>query len=93
MVGTPGVVDLLRDAALAVVLHEAGEKRLTELNVPAEGVVVVVMGPEGGISDEELEAFASVGAQPTRLGSTVLRTSTAGVAAAAALLSRTRRWS
>jgi 16S rRNA (uracil1498-N3)-methyltransferase len=92
-VGTPGVVDLLRDAALAVVLHEAGEKPLTDLEVPAEGDLVVVVGPEGGISHEELEAFASVGAEPTRLGRTVLRTSTAGVAAAAALLSRTPRWS
>jgi 16S rRNA (uracil1498-N3)-methyltransferase len=51
-----------------------------------------VVGPEGGISDDELEAFASVGAEPLRMGSSVLRTSTAGVAASAALLSRTSRW-
>jgi 16S rRNA (uracil1498-N3)-methyltransferase len=93
MVGTPDVVNLLRDAALAVVLHEAGKRPLADLEVPAEGDVVVVVGPEGGISDEELEAFAAVGAEPLRLGSSVLRTSTAGVAAAAALLSRTPRWS
>lgn len=93
MVGTSDVVDLLRDASLAVVLHEAGRSPLTALDVPAEGDVVVVVGPEGGISDEELEAFAAVGAEPLRLGRSVLRTSTAGVAAAAALLSRTQRWS
>lgn len=52
----------------------------------------MVVGPEGGISDEELAAFAEAGARPLRLGSSVLRTSTAGVAAAAALLSRTPRW-
>jgi 16S rRNA (uracil1498-N3)-methyltransferase len=92
MVGTPDVVTLLRDAALAVVLHEAGRRPLADLEVPAEGDVVVVVGPEGGISDEELEAFAAVGAEPLRLGTSVLRTSTAGVAAAAALLSRTPRW-
>jgi 16S rRNA (uracil1498-N3)-methyltransferase len=92
MVGTPDVVALLRDAALAVVLHEAGKRPLADLEVPAEGDVVVVVGPEGGISDEELEAFAAVGAEPLRLGRSVLRTSTAGVAAAAALLSRTPRW-
>ena len=90
---TSDVVRLLRDAALAVVLHEAGTQPLANLQVPAEGDVVVVVGPEGGISDEELEAFAAVGAEPVRLGRTVLRTSTAGVAAAAALLSRTSRWS
>jgi 16S rRNA (uracil1498-N3)-methyltransferase len=92
MVRTPDVVDLLRDAALAVVLHESGSKPLGRLDVPAEGDVVVVVGPEGGISDEELAAFAEAGAEPVRLGSSVLRTSTAGVAAAAALLSRTSRW-
>ncbi|HLN77276.1 MAG TPA: 16S rRNA (uracil(1498)-N(3))-methyltransferase [Nocardioidaceae bacterium] len=89
---TSDVVVLLRDAAMAVVLHEAGTMPLAGLEVPAEGDVVVVVGPEGGISHEELEAFAAVGAEPLRLGRSVLRTSTAGVAAAAALLSRTRRW-
>jgi 16S rRNA (uracil1498-N3)-methyltransferase len=92
MAGTPDVVDLLHDAALAVVLHEAGTRPLATLDVPADGDVVVVVGPEGGISDEELEAFASAGAQTVRMGRSVLRTSTAGVAAAAALLSRTPRW-
>jgi 16S rRNA (uracil1498-N3)-methyltransferase len=92
LAGTSDVVALLRDAALAVVLHEAGRQPLAALEVPADGDVVVVVGPEGGISDEELAAFAKVGAEPLRLGTSVLRTSTAGVAAAAALLSRTPRW-
>ena len=51
---------------------------------------MIVVGPEGGISDEELAAFAAVGAEPVRMGTSVLRTSTAGVAATAALLARTR---
>jgi 16S rRNA (uracil1498-N3)-methyltransferase len=93
MVRTPDVVDLLRDAALAVVLHEGGTEPLAALDVPAQGDIVIVVGPEGGISDEELAAFAEAGAEPLRLGRSVLRTSTAGVAAAAALLSRTLRWS
>ena len=93
MVRTPDVVALLRDAALSVVLHETGTDPLAAVEVPAEGDVVVVVGPEGGISDDELTAFAEVGGRPLRLGSSVLRTSTAGVAAAAVLLSRTKRWS
>ncbi len=92
MAGTADVVGLLRDAALSVVLHEAGTRPLASLDVPAEGDLVVVVGPEGGISDEELAAFAAAGAEPLRMGRSVLRTSTAGVAAAAALLSRTPRW-
>lgn len=89
---TDDVVALLREAAVPVVLHEAASGPLADLPVPGRGEIVVVVGPEGGISDEELAAFAGVGAEPVRLGSSVLRTSTAGVAAVAALLSRTPRW-
>ena len=54
--------------------------------------MLVVVGPEGGIAPEELAALTAAGAVSVRLGSEVLRTSTAGVAAVAALLSRTPRW-
>ncbi len=81
---------LLRGASVPVVLHEAASGPLADLPVPGRGEIVIVVGPEGGISDEELEAFSAVGAEPVRLGSSVLRTSTAGVAATAALLARTR---
>ena len=66
---------------------------LAALAVPAAGAVVVVVGPEGGLTDDEVAAFVAAGATLVRLGAEVLRTSTAGVAAAAALLSRTPRWS
>jgi 16S rRNA (uracil1498-N3)-methyltransferase len=90
LVTTEDVVGLLRDASVPVVLHEAASGPLADLPVPGRGEIVIVVGPEGGISDEELEAFSAVGAEPVRLGSSVLRSSTAGVAATAALLSRTR---
>jgi 16S rRNA (uracil1498-N3)-methyltransferase len=90
MVTTTEVVDLLREASVPVVLHEAASGPLADLPVPGRGEIVIVVGPEGGISDEELAAFAEVGAEPVRLGTSVLRTSTAGVAATAALLARTR---
>ncbi len=90
VVSTPQVVELLRDASVPVVLHEAASGPLADLPVPGRGEIVIVVGPEGGISDDELAAFATVGAEPVRLGSSVLRTSTAGVAATAALLARTR---
>jgi 16S rRNA (uracil1498-N3)-methyltransferase len=90
VVSTDDVVGLLRDASVPVVLHEAASGPLADLPVPGRGEIVIVVGPEGGISDDELDAFAAVGAEPVRLGSSVLRTSTAGVAATAALLARTR---
>lgn len=90
--GTAEVADLLARASVRVVLHEAASGPLANVPVPGRGEIVIVVGPEGGITDDELAAFAQVGAEPLRLGSSVLRSSTAGVAAAAALLARTPRW-
>lgn len=90
LASTAQVVELIAAADLAVVLHESAELPLAELSFDGVTTIVVVVGPEGGISDEELELFAA--ARVVRLGSSVLRTSTAGVAAVAALLSRTPRW-
>jgi 16S rRNA (uracil1498-N3)-methyltransferase len=92
LASTADVVRLLAAADLAVVLHEDATEPLATLPVPAAGRILVVVGPEGGLAPEELESFAAAGAVPVRLGSEVLRTSTAGVAAVAALLARTARW-
>jgi 16S rRNA (uracil1498-N3)-methyltransferase len=89
---TDDVVGLVREAALAVVLHEEAGASLAALEVPASGRIVVVVGPEGGLTDAEIAAFGEAGAQSVRLGDEVLRTSTAGLAAVSALLSRTSRW-
>lgn len=92
LAGTDEVAGLLRAAALGVVLHEAATGALATLTVPTAGDVVLVVGPEGGIDDSELAAFAAAGAATARLGPSVLRTSTAGTVAAAVLLARTPRW-
>ncbi len=92
LASTEDVVRLLSRASVRVVLHEAASGPLADVPVPGRGEIVVVVGPEGGITDEELEAFSAVGAEPLRMGSSVLRSSTAGVAAVAALLARTPRW-
>jgi 16S rRNA (uracil1498-N3)-methyltransferase len=89
---TRQIVQLLSGAAFGAVLHEAGGEPLARAPLPAEGDIVLVVGPEGGIAPEELDAFAGAGARPYRLGPSVLRTSTAGVAATALLLTRTGRW-
>lgn len=83
----------LRSATIALVLHETAQQPLAELPLPAGGDVVLVVGPEGGISPEELDAFTAAGGLPCRLGPGVLRTSTAGAAALAALSVRLGRWS
>jgi 16S rRNA (uracil1498-N3)-methyltransferase len=87
---TREVCGLLGDADLAVVLHEQARRPLAELDIPRTGTVVVIVGPEGGLTDGEVVAFRAAGAQAVRLGPEVLRTSTAGAAALAALSMRTR---
>jgi 16S rRNA (uracil1498-N3)-methyltransferase len=90
---TGEVAALLRTATLGVVLHETANRPLTSLTFPSDGEIVLVVGPEGGVADDELAAFAAAGGVVCRLGDTVLRTSTAGVAGAAVLLARCGRWS
>jgi 16S rRNA (uracil1498-N3)-methyltransferase len=60
------------------------------MELPTGGDVVLVVGPEGGIAPAELDAFTAAGASVCRLGDTVLRTSTAGVAALSVLSTATR---
>ncbi len=78
-----------------LVLHPRGERKLSqwcrELQSP-QGECVVVIGPEGGMSDAELTALASAGAEVLQLGDTVLRTSSAGPAALVLLNQALQRW-
>jgi 16S rRNA (uracil1498-N3)-methyltransferase len=87
---TRQVCGLLADVDLALVLHEQARQPFSKIDVPRSGTVAVVVGPEGGLTDGEVVAFRAAGAQSVRLGTEVLRTSTAGAAALAALSVRTR---
>ncbi|MFG2571443.1 16S rRNA (uracil(1498)-N(3))-methyltransferase [Streptomyces sp. NPDC048481] len=93
---TKQVAALLARADFAAVLHEDRDypsAALATAELPASGEIVLVVGPEGGVSPEELTLFEEAGAKAHRLGRSVLRTSTAGTAATALLLGRTGRWS
>jgi 16S rRNA (uracil1498-N3)-methyltransferase len=87
------VVQLIGKAACAIVLEPGAAASLGRLSLPESGDLLVVVGPEGGITGEESAAFGTAGAIACRLGPTVLRTSTAGTVAAAILLTRSGRWS
>jgi 16S rRNA (uracil1498-N3)-methyltransferase len=74
------------------VLHESAERGLVDVALPEGGDVLLVVGPEGGITDAELATLAAAGALPVRLGPTVLRASSAAAVALGALGALTRRW-
>jgi 16S rRNA (uracil1498-N3)-methyltransferase len=98
-VDTTGLVGVVRrivgGGGVALVLHEAAGRPMDAVDLPwgdGEAEVLVVVGPEGGIAEEELCALEEAGAVTVRLGPHVLRTSTAGPVALALLAQRLGRW-
>ena len=88
---TSDVAARVTRAALGLVLDEAATEPLAAVELPIAGDVVVVVGPEGGISDAELAELVAAGGRAVRLGPEVLRSSTAGPAALA-VLAASLRW-
>ncbi|MDI2097934.1 16S rRNA (uracil(1498)-N(3))-methyltransferase [Ruicaihuangia caeni] len=74
-----------------VVLEPTASASIDDVQPDGRDLALVV-GPEGGISPDELRTLAEAGAEFARLGRHVLRTSTAGPAAIAALSGRLGRW-
>jgi 16S rRNA (uracil1498-N3)-methyltransferase len=89
---TEDVLARIRAVDSSLVLDEGAGNPLSTVDLPHAGSVLLVVGPEGGVAPEELAAFEAAGARPVRLGAEILRTSTAGVAAVAALSVRLGRW-
>jgi 16S rRNA (uracil1498-N3)-methyltransferase len=97
----PVVEDPVTTAALArrvaavaatLVLHEGAAEPLGAVDLPVSGDLLLVVGPEGGITDDEIGALVAAGARPVRLGTEVLRASTAAAVALGALGVLTGRW-
>lgn len=85
------VLCALADEARMLVLDPLAGVSLSAVQPDGRDLVVVV-GPEGGISDTELEQFTRAGAERVSLGAPILRTSTAGPAAVAVLNTALGRW-
>lgn len=96
LVSTPELVKRICDdvtaGAVVLALHESAVARLTELPVAQADSLMLIVGPEGGIADDEIAALAAAGATAVRLGPTVLRTSSAAAVALGALGVLTPRW-
>ncbi len=82
------------DDAVVLVLHESADSGLSARGelLSAASSVVLIVGPEGGVADDELGILTDAGAVAVRLGPTVLRTSSAAAVALGALGVLTDRW-
>jgi len=93
-----GVLDAKKIAAeianydLAIVLHESAVDKLSEVLTAGVKKVLVIIGPEGGLTDEELELFASAGAKVVHMGRPVFRSAHAGMAALSGLNAALKIW-
>jgi 16S rRNA (uracil1498-N3)-methyltransferase len=90
---TDQICALIKQSSCTVVFHESASSGLSELKLPL-GIsdVVIIIGPEGGITDEELTRFTDAGAMLSRLGRPVLRSAHAGIAAVSALCAKLQVW-
>jgi len=61
-----------------IVMHEKSTRPISQCPVPSAGKVLIVIGPEGGLTDEEVSTLEEAGGMTYLMGPTVLRTSTAG---------------
>jgi 16S rRNA (uracil1498-N3)-methyltransferase len=93
-----GVLDAKKIAAeipnydLAIVFHESAQFKLTEVVKPGIKKVLAIIGPEGGITDEELAIFTAAGAQVALLGRPIFRSAHAGMAALSGLNAALNIW-
>jgi 16S rRNA (uracil1498-N3)-methyltransferase len=90
---TPDVAELVGAASLAILLDPGAPAGLAGVALPGSGDIVLIVGPEGGVSPAESGVLADAGAVSARLGPSVLRASSAGAVAAALTLSGCGRWS
>ena len=89
---TQDIVDEIAKVDLALVFHESATMTISQVVSPGAQKVAIIIGPEGGLTDEELETFAGAGAKVVLMGRPILRSAHAGLAALAAVNTALSVW-
>jgi 16S rRNA (uracil1498-N3)-methyltransferase len=89
---TNAVVDQIAHADLAIVFHESATMKLSQVLAPGCKKVVIIIGPEGGLTDDEIDTFAAAGAKVALMGRPILRSAHAGLAALSAVNTALSVW-
>lgn len=88
---TKQLIERLKSFDLVLILEPSAKSSIAEVDFPT-GQITLVVGPEGGISQEELDLFEAAGFTQVKMGSGVLRTSTAGLAAISYIAGKSGLW-
>ena len=86
------VIDEIAKSDLVIVFHESATQKVSELVQPGAQKVAIIIGPEGGLTDEEVDLFAASGAKVALMGRPVLRSAHAGLAALSAVNTALSVW-
>ena len=89
---TENIIDEIAKADCAIVLHEAALLAVSKVVVPGAKKIAIIIGPEGGLTDDEVDTFAAAGAKVALLGRPVLRSAHAGLAALSAVNTALSVW-
>jgi 16S rRNA (uracil1498-N3)-methyltransferase len=89
---TENIIDEIAKADCAIVLHEAALLPVSKVVIPGAKKIAIIIGPEGGLTDGEVDTFAAAGAKVALLGRPVLRSAHAGLAALSAVNTALSVW-
>jgi len=89
---TANIIDEIAKVDLAIVFHESATLKLSQVLVPGFKRVAIIIGPEGGLTEDEIDTFASAGAKVALMGRPILRSAHAGLAALSAVNTALSVW-
>jgi len=89
---TENIIDEIAKADCAIVLHEVALLPISKVVIPGAKKIAIIIGPEGGLTDDEVDTFAAAGAKVALLGRPVLRSAHAGLAALSAVNTALSVW-
>jgi 16S rRNA (uracil1498-N3)-methyltransferase len=89
---TAQVIDEIARTDIAVLFHESATSKLSAITTPPVKKALIIIGPEGGITDEELDAFTASGARIALMGRPIFRSAHAGIAGLAAVQTLLKSW-
>ncbi len=93
VMSTKQIIEQMVVSDCIVVFHESADQKFSDLNISqSASTIYLIIGPEGGIAEGELEIFKTKGGNLVRLGEPVLRSAHAGFAALASIQTKLGRW-